>query len=57
LNNVVFPDPLGPINPVTLPLRTAIEQSQTALIPPKLRESASVRNIVACVSFILWDFL
>ena len=35
LNNVVLPDPLGPINPTILPLSTFIEISTLALTPPK----------------------
>jgi len=35
LNNVVLPDPLGPIIPVIVPLFTLIEQSETAANPPK----------------------
>jgi hypothetical protein len=36
LNNVVLPDPLGPIIPVILPFLTDIEQLDTAANPPKL---------------------
>ena len=34
LNTVVFPDPFGPMSPVTLPSSTANEQSSTAVTPP-----------------------
>jgi hypothetical protein len=35
LNNVVLPDPLGPIIPVIVPRLTFKEQSDTAARPPK----------------------
>ena len=35
LNNVVFPDPFGPINPTIFPFSTAIDISTLALTPPK----------------------
>ena len=35
LNNVVFPDPFGPINPTIEPCSTDIEISTLALTPPK----------------------
>jgi len=35
LNNVVLPEPLGPMIPVMLPFLMDIEQSETAANPPK----------------------
>ena len=44
LNKVVLPAPLGPINPVILPLITSIFASSTALIPPKFLQSPVAAN-------------
>src|SRR5215472_14279328 len=44
LNNVVLPDPFGPIRPVMLPRATSIEQSLSACTPPKALETPSVRS-------------
>ena len=38
LNNVVLPDPFGPIIPVIVPFLTIKEQSDTAASPPKYLE-------------------
>ena len=45
LNNVVFPDPLGPIIPVMEPFLIFSEQSDTAAKPPKYLESLSTCRI------------
>ena len=45
LNNVVFPEPLGPIIPVIEPLLIFMEQSDTAARPPKYYERLSIWRI------------
>ena len=45
LNNVVFPEPLGPIIPVIEPFLIFKEQSDTAARPPKYFERLSICRI------------
>ena len=45
LNKVVFPAPLGPINPVIFPDSILMLASSTALMPPKLTEIFFIDNI------------
>ena len=45
LNNVVFPEPLGPIIPVMDPFLIFKEQSDTAARPPKYFERLSICRI------------
>ena len=45
LNNVVFPEPLGPIIPVMEPFFIFKEHSETAASPPKYLESLSTLRI------------
>ena len=47
LNNVVLPDPLGPIIPVIEPFLIFKEQSDTAAKPPKYFERLSICRIFA----------
>jgi len=45
LNNVVFPEPLGPIIPVIEPFLIFMEQLDTAARPPKYFERLSICRI------------
>ena len=45
LNNVVFPDPLGPIIPVIVPCLIFKEQLDTAAKPPKYLDKFSICKI------------
>ena len=45
LNNVVLPEPLGPIIPVIVPFLTFREQSETAANPPKYFDKLFISKI------------
>ena len=45
LNNVVLPEPFGPIIPVIVPFFTFIEQSETAAKPPKYLDKLLINQI------------
>jgi hypothetical protein len=52
LNNVVLPEPLGPITPVMLSFLTEIEQSDTAASPPKFFDKFLISRIFSDTLFI-----
>jgi len=52
LNNVVLPEPLGPIIPVILPFFTEIEQLDTAAKPPKFFDKLLISKIFSDTLFV-----
>ena len=57
LNNVVLPDPFGPINPTIYPFSTDIEISTLALTPPKDLLTLLTSRMLILIPPVIYDQL